>query len=99
MSDGTLYEKILFSNEDKNFDVRVVLSEFKGNEYLHVRKYFQSYEGDYLPSKEGISIPASLVNVYKLLDILIELCAMHESIEAINTHFSTRLKELNDRKD
>ena len=99
MSDGTLYEKIIHENVEKNFDIRLVLSIFKDIEYLHIRKYFQSFEGDFLPSKEGISMPASLDNVYKLLDSLIEICSKNESIDSISTHFTEKLNKLKNEQN
>ena len=46
-----LYEKLIYTNEDKFFQVRLVVSEFRDSIYLHIRKYFLSFEGEYIPSK------------------------------------------------
>ena len=44
-----LYEKLIFENEEKGFQYKLTVSEFREVQYLHVRKYFLSYEGEYVP--------------------------------------------------
>lgn len=101
MSDESeiIYEKILFQNDDKGFQVRLVVNEFKGVEYLHLRKYFLSFDEGFIPSKEGISIPASIHNVFGLLDALIEVCASEESIDSITTHFANKISDLKSKSE
>lgn len=91
---GPLYEKLIYANEDKNYELRLVVNEFRDKQYVHLRKYFQSYEGDFIPSKEGVSMEASIQNVFALLDGLLEICAYEESVDAINKHFSDRILSL-----
>lgn len=93
-----LYEKILSENEEKGTQLRLVLSEFKDVEYLHIRKYYLSYEGDYVPSKEGASMPATLDSIYSLLDGLIEVCSKGETIESITEHFAAKIEQLKNAK-
>lgn len=89
MSD--IYEKVIFENEEKGFQYRLTVSEFKNVEYIHLRKYFLSYEGDFLPSSEGASFPLTLRNVFSLLDGLIEICSKAESDTLINEYFKSKL--------
>ena len=79
---------------DKGYQYRLTLSEFRDTEYLHLRKYFLSYEGEFIPTKEGASIPCSIQNVFQLLDGLIDLCSRSESIDSIVTHFDNKISEL-----
>lgn len=92
MSDSPLFEKVLFENADKGFQYRLTLSEFKEIQYLHVRKYFLTYEGDWKPSNEGAAFPASIQNMYALLDGLVYLCSKEESIDSVKEHFKEILK-------
>jgi hypothetical protein len=92
MSDDTLYEKIISENEDKGTQLRLVVSEFRDVQYVHLRKYFLSYEGDFVPTKEGASFPATIQSIYSLLDGLIEICSKEESVDAINKHFAEKLE-------
>ena len=88
-----LYEKLIYQNDDKFYQLKLTVSEFKGKYYVNVRKYFQSYEGDFIPSKEGVSMEASMHNVLSLLDGLMDIVSKEESVELINKHFGDRLKQ------
>lgn len=96
MSDESppLYEKLVYQNDDKFYQLKLVVNEFRGKQYVHVRKYFLSYEGEYVASKEGISMEASMHNILSLVDGLIELCSMEESSEVIVKHFSDKFSDL-----
>lgn len=92
--DGILYEKLIYENEAKFYQLKLTVSEFRGEQYLNVRKYFLSYEGDWVPSREGISMLAGIENIKALLEGLIELCAIEESSELMTRYFKDRISEL-----
>lgn len=95
MSDSELlYEKIIYENEDKGYQLRLVVNEFRGVQYIHLRKYFLSFDDGFIPTKEGASMAASIQNVYSLLDGLIEICSKEESISAVSEHFAQKIKDL-----
>lgn len=94
MDSELLYEKTLFENEEKGFQYRLTASRFREVEYLHIRKYFLSYEGNWVPSKEGAALPATLQNTFALLDGLIELCSKTEGVDSIETHFTNKIADL-----
>ena len=89
-----LYEKLVYDNQDKFYQLRLVVNEFRGKQYVHVRKYFQTYEGDYQASREGISMEASMGNILSLLDGLLEIVSKEEGIAAITEHFGNKILEL-----
>lgn len=89
-----LYEKLIYDNQDKFYQLRLVVNEFRGKQYVHIRKYFMTYEGDYQASREGISMEASMNNIFSLLDGLMEICSKEESVETINKYFSDKLLHL-----
>lgn len=89
-----LYEKLIYQNDDKFYQLRLVVNEFRGKQYVHVRKYFQTYEGDYQASKEGISMEASMSNILSLLDGLMEIVSKEEASEVIIRYFGNKLLEL-----
>jgi len=91
------YERIISENLDKNSQLRLVLSEFRDVEYVHLRKYYQDYEGNWMPTKEGASFPATIQSIYSLLDGLVEICATQESVDSISTHLEERLVALNEQ--
>jgi len=86
-----LYDKLIEENMDKGYQVRLVVNEFKEVIYFQLRKYFLSYEGEWIPSREGISIPASIENIKSVLDGLLEICAKAEGTEVIE-HYAEKIK-------
>lgn len=82
-----LYEKLIYQNDDKFYQLRLTVSEFREKHYCNVRKYFLSYEGDWIPSREGISMEASLDNILSLLDGLMEIVSKEEARSVILKHF------------
>ena len=82
-----LYEKIIYQNDEKHYQLRLVVNVFREKEYLHIRKYFLSFDEGYIPSKEGISMELSISNSYSLLDGLTEICSKLEDLDAISEHF------------
>ena len=94
MTDEPYYEKLIYENEVKGYQLKLVVNEFRGVQYIHIRKYFLSYEGEYVPSREGVSMEASLHNIFSLLDGLMEICSKEESADAIITYFSNKIPDL-----
>ena len=48
-----LYEKIIHYDEAKEIQVRLVVSTFRGIEYLHLRKYYLDFTEEWKPTPEG----------------------------------------------
>lgn len=82
------YEKLIYENTERGFQIKLVIDDFRDVEYLHLRKYFLSYDEGYIATKEGISIPATLENVYALLDGLIEICSKAEAMEILEKYYN-----------
>lgn len=90
MDSNIQYSKVIEENMEKGFQVRLVINEFKDTVYFQLRKYFLSYEGEWVPSREGVSIPASTDNIYAILDGLFEICSKAEG-EDIVRHYAEKL--------
>lgn len=86
MDSNILYEKLIEENMDKGYQVKLVVNEFREVIYIQLRKYFLSYEGDWVPSREGISIPASIQNIQAMLDGLFDICANNEAEEVVTRY-------------
>lgn len=93
-----LYKKVIYDNPDKFYQLNLTVSEFREKFYVNIRKYFQSFEGDFIPSKEGISMEASISNVLSLLDGIIDIVAKEEAIELIDDYFRNKKIELQSTK-
>jgi hypothetical protein len=85
------YEKLIYENEAKGYQLKLVVNEFRGTQYVHLRKYFLSYEGEYVASREGVSMEASMDNILSLLDGLMEICSYEENKDTIAKHFNEKL--------
>lgn len=72
----------------------MVVNDFKDIEYLHLRKYFLSFDEGYIPTKEGISIPTDLTSIYALLDGLLEVVSNAEGMEAVHKHLASKFPDL-----
>lgn len=94
MSDEFSYEKTIFENLEKGFQYRLVVSTFREQEYLHLRKYFLSYEGEWVPTKEGAAIPCTIQNTFALLDGLLEVCSKAEGVDSIVHHLESKISDL-----
>lgn len=92
MDSNIHYEKLIEENLEKGFQVKLVVNEFRDTTYFQLRKYFLSYEGEWLASREGISIPASLENIYAVLDGLLDICSKAEGEEVIKKYADRILK-------
>ena len=55
-----LIDEILSEDEVKGKQIRFVISSFRGMHYMHLREYYLGFEGEYLPSKNGMNIPVSI---------------------------------------
>lgn len=42
--------------------VRVEKKEYKGYEFIDVRKYYQTEQGEWLPTKKGVALPLDKAN-------------------------------------
>ena len=91
-----VYEKIILEQEDKEIQYRLVVSTFRDVEYVHIRKYYLDFEGEYKPTKEGVCIPFELNSLSNLFEGLVELLSLSESKSIIQEHFKDLLTDLYD---
>ena len=87
MDENIHYSKVIDENYDKGFQVRFVINDFRDTTYFQLRKYFLSFEGDWVPSREGVSIPASIENIKAVLDALLDVCAQAEGEEVVSYYY------------
>lgn len=91
-STPSIYERVI--NEKDNIQIRLVINTFRGVEYLSLRKYYLDFEEEWLPSKEGISIPLDLENTQELFTGLVEILSLAESKSIIEDEFKEILDEI-----
>jgi hypothetical protein len=93
MDENIQFSKLIEENMDKGFQVRLVVNDFRETTYIQLRKYFLSYEGEWIPSREGVSIPASLENMRGIIDGMLDICARAEGEEIIQ-HYYNKIKDI-----
>ena len=87
-----VYEKVI--NQKETEQVRLVINTFRGVEYLSRRKYFLDFEEEWLPSKEGITMPLDIENSRELFVGLVEILSLAESKSILESEFKDILDEI-----
>ena len=55
--------------------IRIALNEFKGREYVDIRQHFKNEDGEYTPTKKGVTFNPELIDeVIEGLTALKEKC-------------------------
>lgn len=88
------YERVIHYDEAKEVQVRLVVSEFRGIEYLHLRKYYLDFTEEWKPSNEGISMALSFENSKELFAGLVEILSLAESKGILEEYFSDILDDM-----
>lgn len=88
-----LYYRVVHTNEKDNSQVRLVVNEFRGVEYLHLRQYYLDFEEEWKPTDKGVSMPIDLVNTRELFAGLIEVLSLAESKQVILDNFKELIQE------
>jgi hypothetical protein len=94
METPPIYEKVIHEDMNKFIQLRLVISEFRGIEYLHLRKYYMDFGGEWLASKEGVSMPLDLSNCREMFRAFIEVLSLAESKQILEEVFGETLKEI-----
>ncbi len=89
-----MYEKIVHYDEEKEVQIRLTVSTFRGIEYLHLRKYYLSFDEEWCPTPEGVAFPLDFNNSRELFAGLVEILSLAESKEIIEDNFSDLIQDL-----
>lgn len=87
-----MYEKVI--NQKETEQVRLVINTFRGVEYLSLRKYYLDFDEEWLPSKEGITMPLDIDNSRELFVGLVEILSLAESKSILESEFKDILDEI-----
>ena len=93
MTDGEVYSRIVYWDEEKDIQVRLGINMFREVEYLFLRKYYKDYEGEWRPSKDGVNMPLGLENSRELFAGLVEILSLAESKQIIIDHFRDLIED------
>ena len=74
--------------------IRLVINTFRGVEYISLRKYYLDFDEEWLPSKEGITMPIDIDNVRELFVGLVEVLSLAESKTILEEEFKEILDKI-----
>jgi|TARA_X000000950_G_scaffold286929_1_gene397345 hypothetical protein len=89
-----VYEKVIHHNIEKSEKIYVMVNTFRNTEYLHIRKYYQDFDEEWKPTRDGIAIPIDLDNTRELFDALVEILSISEVKGVLETHFKEVLDKI-----
>lgn len=87
MESQELYSKVVWQDESGLNQTRLVVNEFKSIEYIHLRKYYLGFDGDWLPTDKGISMPLEIESTRELFEGMAEIISLAESRAVIEAYF------------
>ena len=80
--DGHLDDQSILLWEKEGEQVRLTVSEFRGNLYMGIRYWLQDITGEWIPTRSGFSFPYTLETTsqlfYAFTQILSESEVLHE---------------------
>ena len=89
-----MYEKVISENEEGTEQVKLTINTFYDVEYLHLRKYYLDFDGDFKPSKDGVAMKLDFNNSKNLFEGLVEILSLAESKSILETHCKDILDEI-----
>ncbi len=89
-----IYEKIISETKEGTEQIRLTINEFRGVEYLHLRKYYLDFEGEFKPSKDGVAMALDFENSKALFEGLVEILSLAEAKGILETHFKDILDKI-----
>lgn len=87
------YSRVVYYDAEKESQIRLTVNEFRGVQYLHIRKYFLDFEGEWVPTKDGVSMPLNIGPTLALFLALSDLLSeaetdlLNESLRDIITFY------------
>ena len=89
-----IYEKEIHYNEDRHEKIFLTVNTFRGIEYLSIRKYYQDFDEEWKPSREGITMAIDFNNSKSLFEGLVEIISLAEAKDVLETLFKDTLDEI-----
>ena len=72
----------------------LTINTFKGTEYLHLRKYYQDFDENWKPTKDGIAMPLDFDNSRNLFSALVEILSLSEVKGVLENRFKDILDDI-----
>lgn len=86
-ADGNiLLDVVVCEIPEKYIQWRLTINVFRDREYVHLRKYFMDFEGEYVPSKEGACIEITVDRLANLFSALVKTLSKAEAVKEVLEH-------------
>ncbi len=67
-------EKAVTVEKREGEHIRIGLNEYEGKEYIDIRQHYQNEEGEWRPTKKGVTLPTErLVDLKEAIEALIKM--------------------------
>ncbi|BAV81260.1 putative ssDNA-binding transcriptionalregulator [Vibrio phage VCPH] len=76
-------DAVIFENKEYGTQVRFTVTEFMDRYYMGIRRYYLSFEGEWLPTKSGFSWPYDLKTSTNLFCAFTELLSNAEVLHEV----------------
>lgn len=93
MSDE-IYSRLINYDPVKDMQCRLSVQEFRGVEYLSLRKWYRDFDENWAPTKEGVNIPLTISNSRELFAGLVEIMSLAECQEVLLEQFKDLIQEV-----
>lgn len=80
-----LISVILFDDLEKGKQYRLSISEFRGVNYISIREWYLGFEGAWLPTPQGVTIPYNLHSTSRLFKGLESILSDAETLSQVKT--------------
>lgn len=83
-------DAVIFQNDEYGTQVRFTVTEFMDRYYIGLRRYYLSFEGEWLPTKVGFSFPYDLHTTTNLFCAFTELLSKAEVLAEVHRESEKR---------
>lgn len=98
MDDEVEFSAIITHDTEKHEQYRLQVKHFRGKEWLHFRRYYLTFEGDWAPTRDGISLPMEMSTTTNLFKALVQIISVSESRDVLSLYLADILRDLYDER-
>lgn len=83
-----LLDEVIYESFEKDIQIRLTVSEFRGNLYMGLRKWVIDIDESWMPTKQGFTFPYNLVTTSAMFGALTKILSkgevLHEVLDKLN---------------
>lgn len=78
-----LLDEVVYENVEKDLQIRLTVSEFRGNFYMGMRKWVIDIDDSWMPTKQGFTFPYNLSTSSALFGALTSILSKGEVLKEV----------------